>query len=181
MQEYPADRGDAGPPQTLSKGEGGEEPMYPSIDRPRYLVPPLAPVYAALDAYSWPLIRVATGLFFVPHGMQKLFGFWGGDLARTATGFAKFWLVPGMFWASYIGTLEFFGGILLAIGLFTRPVALLYCGFMFVAAFHVNITRGWFWTGGGMELPLYLLLICLAIVIRGGGALSLDRALRREI
>jgi putative oxidoreductase len=155
--------------------------MYDSIDRPHYLVPGLAGIYAALDTYSWPLIRVATGLFFVPHGMQKLFGFWGGNLAKTAEGFAKSGLEPGMFWASYIGCLELFGGILLVIGLLTRPVAALFIGFMAVAAFHVNIQRGWFWTGGGMELPLYLLLIFLAILVRGGGALSVDRALGREI
>jgi putative oxidoreductase len=156
--------------------------VYDSIDQPaRYLVPVLGGIYAALDTYSWPLIRVATGLFFVPHGMQKLFGFWGGDLAKTAEGFAKQGLEPGMFWASYIGGLELFGGLLLAIGLLTRPVAALFCGFMAVAAFHVHIKIGWFWTGRGMEVPLYLLLISLAILIRGGGALSLDRMLGREI
>jgi len=155
--------------------------MYDSIDRPRYLVPRLGGIYAALDTYSWPLIRVATGLFFVPHGLQKLFGLWGGNLVKTGEGFAKFGLDPGLFWATYIGCLELFGGLLLAIGLLTRPVAVLFIGFMVVAAFHVNIARGWFWTGGGMELPLYLLLIFLAILIRGGGALSVDRVFGREI
>ena len=53
--------------------------MYDSMDeRPRYLVPALGGVYGALDAYSWPLVRAATGLFFVPHGLQKLFGMWVG-------------------------------------------------------------------------------------------------------
>jgi putative oxidoreductase len=113
--------------------------------------------------------------------MQKLFGFWGGNLARTAEGFAKQGLEPGMFWATYIGCLELFGGLLLVVGLLTRPVAALFVGFMAVAAFHVTIQRGWFWAGGGMEVPLYLMLICIAILIRGGGALSVDRALGREI
>jgi putative oxidoreductase len=155
--------------------------MYESIDRPRYVVPRLAGIYAALDSYSWPLIRVATGLFFVPHGMQKLFGAWGGDLTKTAEGFAKQGLEPAMFWATYIGCLEFLGGILLVIGLLTRPVAALFAGFMAVAAFHVHLKIGWFWTGRGMEVPLYLLLVCLAILIRGGGVLSVDRMLGREI
>jgi putative oxidoreductase len=154
---------------------------YDSVNRPRYVVPALGSVYAAIEAYSWPLVRVATGFFFVPHGMQKLFGFWGGDIARTAEGFARQGLHPSLFWAYYIGCLEFFGGICLIIGLLTRPVAALFAGFMFVAAFHVTIQRGWFWSGGGMEVPLYLLLISLAILIRGGGPLSIDSSLGREI
>jgi len=154
---------------------------YPTIDQPRYVIPALGSIYTALETYSWPLVRAATGFFFLPHGLQKLFGFWGGDIARTAEGFAKQGLHPSLFWAYYIGCLEFFGGILLIIGLLTRPVAALFAGFMFVAAFHVTIQRGWFWTGGGMEVPLYLLLVCLAILIRGAGSLSLDRRLGSEI
>ena len=75
----------------------------------------------------------------------------------------------------------FVGGICLILGLLTRPVAALFAGFMFVAAFHVHMPIGWFWNARGMELPLYLLLICLAILIHGGGTLSLDRRLGREI
>ena len=154
---------------------------YDSMNRQRYLVPALGSVYDAIEVYSWPLVRVATGLFFLPHGMQKLFGFWGGDIAKTAEGFAKQGLNPSLFWAYYIGCLELFGGVLLIIGLLTRPVAALFAGFMFVAAFHVHMSIGWFWTGRGMEVPLYLLLICLAILIRGSGPLSVDSSLGREI
>lgn len=153
---------------------------YNSIERPRYLVPALEGVYSALESYSWPLLRVATGLFFVPHGMQKLFGFWGGDIHKTALGFARDGLHPALFWAYYIGCLEFFGGILLAIGLLTRPVAALFVGFMFVAAFHVHIHIGWFWPSRGMEIPLYLMLMALALLIRGGGPWSIDRVFGRE-
>jgi uncharacterized membrane protein YphA (DoxX/SURF4 family) len=59
------------------------------MDRPRYVLPALGGVYTALEAYSWPLVRAATGFFFVPHGMQKLFGFWGGDIVKFAESFAK--------------------------------------------------------------------------------------------
>ena len=113
--------------------------------------------------------------------MQKLFGFWGGDIVKSAEGFAKQGLEPSLLWAYYIGCLEFFGGICLILGLLTRPVAALFAGFMFVAALHVHMPIGWFWTNRGMEVPLYLLLMCLAILIRGGGPLSLDRRLGREI
>jgi putative oxidoreductase len=114
------------------------------MDRPRYVVPALGTVYSAIEVYSWPLVRVATGFFFLPHGIQKLFGFWGGDIARTAEGFAKQGLNPAWFWAYYIGCLELFGGVCLILGLLTRPVAALFAGFMFVAAFHVHMQIGWF-------------------------------------
>ena len=107
---------------------------YQSMDRPHYVVPALGNLYTALEAYSWPLARAVTGLFFLPHGMQKLFGFWGGDIVKSAEGFAKQGLEPSLFWAYYIGCLEFLGGICLILGLLTRPVAALFAGFMFVAA-----------------------------------------------
>src|SRR5260370_13791212 len=154
--------------------------MYETIDRPRYVIPGLAGIYAGLETYSWLMIRVATGLFFVPHGMQKLFGFWGGDLAKTAEGFGKLGLEPGMFWASYIGCLELVGGPLLAIGLLTRPIAALFVGFMAVGAFHVHMKIGWVWTPRGMGGPPYLMLVCLAVLIPGRGAWCGDPALRRE-
>ena len=155
--------------------------MTYGTQRVRYVIPALGGVYAALDQYAWTLVRVATGLFFVPHGMQKLFGLWGGNMAGTIKGFAAQGLEPAAFWAYYIGCLEFVGGLLLTIGLLTRPVAALFAGFMFVAAFHVHIKIGWFWPQRGMEVPLYLLLMCLAILVRGGGPLSLDRRLGREL
>ena len=81
--------------------------MHDSIDeRPRYLVPALGGIYSALKTYSWPLVCIATGLFFVPHGLQKLFGMWGGDIVRTAEGMARQGLEPAMFWAYDIAVLE---------------------------------------------------------------------------
>ena len=154
---------------------------YDSMNRPRYVVPALGTVYSAIEPYSWALVRAATGFFFLPHGMQKLFGFWGGDIARTAEGFAKQGLHPSLFWAYYIGCLEFFGGICLILGLLTRPVAALFAGFMFVAAFHVNIKAGYFWTSRGMEMPLLLLVLCVLVLIRGGGEYSVDRRIGREV
>lgn len=99
--------------------------MLEDIDRPRDPVRAPDRMRIELETYSWPLTRgchlVATGLVFVPHGMQKLFDFWGGSLEWTAAEFARAGLEPAIFWSNYIGFLEFFGGILLAIGLLTRP------------------------------------------------------------
>src|SRR5262249_21988552 len=134
-----------------------------------------------LKPYAYTLLRVAYGAWYVPHGGQKLFGWFGGNIANTAKGMESAGITPAMFWAYYIGALEFFGGILLVVGLLTRPVAALYVGFMAVATFYYNSKFGSFWTSRGLEMPLLLLVIAIVILIRGGGEHSLDRRIGREI
>jgi putative oxidoreductase len=148
----------------------------------RYFIPGLGRFYGEFGNFAWAFLRILYGAFYIPHGMQKLFGAWGGGgmvegLAKAIDG--RLGWHPGIFWAYYIGCLEFFGGILLVLGLLTRPVALLFCGFMFVAAVQFN-TQAWWWTQSGREMPLLLLGIALVIVIRGGGPYSLDRKFGRE-
>jgi putative oxidoreductase len=126
---------------------------------------------------GWFVFRACYGLFFVPHGAQKLFGWFGGNIASVAQAVESIGLSPGMAWAYFIGGLELIGGLLLALGLFTRPVAVLFAGFMFVAAFFYNNQFGYFWPRGGMEVPLLLLALALALALRGGGEFSLDRRL----
>jgi putative oxidoreductase len=147
----------------------------------RYVFPALGALYERCQRFAYPILRVAFGLWFIPHGCQKLFGWWGGNIAGVAKGMAVAGIEPGMFWAYYIGTLELVGGVLVAIGLLTRPVAALFFGFMFVAAFHFNWKLGYFWTSRGMEMPLLLLVLSLVILIRGGGEYSVDRRIGREI
>ena len=113
----------------------------------------------------------------VPHGYMKLFV---GGVGKTAAGFAKMGLEPAYPLALYIALLEFVGGIMLALGLFTRAVAVLVIGFMAVAVLHVHMKNGFLWTAGGYEYPLFWGLVCLAIAIRGGGPLSLDAKIGRE-
>ena len=145
---------------------------------PKRIIPALGSIYDSLSCFSYPLIRFAAGVMLVPHGYAKLFQ---GGVANTAKGMAAAGLEPATFLAWYIGCLEFFGGILLAIGLFTRPVAALVVGFMAVATFHVHWGNGFFWINKGYEYPLFWALVALAIVIRGGGNLSLDKRIGKEI
>ncbi len=148
---------------------------------PHYVVPALGSVYERLKPYAYTILRVAYGLWYMPHGAQKLFGLFGGNIAGVAKGMDSAGISPGMFWAYYIGSLEFFGGFLLAIGLLTRPVAALFFGFMCVATFYFNWRIGYFWTNRGLEMPLLLLVLSVVILIRGGGEHSLDRRIGREI
>ena len=148
---------------------------------PRPVVPALGPLYAKLSRLSYPLIRATTGLMLMPHGAQKLFGWFGGyGLEGTGGFFAQnMGLEPGLFWAALVGGVEFFGGLLLVLGLLTRPVALGVAIIMAVAV-AVHLPNGFFWNAGGYEYPLFWGVVALAIAFKGGAGLSLDRALGRE-
>ena len=127
------------------------------------------------DSLSWTIVRVATGAMLMPHGAQKLFGWFGGHgLAGTGQFFQSLGLAPGLLFAGAAGLTEFFGGLLLVLGLLTRASAAAVVALMAYAAFVVHLGNGFFWTSGGLEYPLLWGLIALAILIRGGGEFSLD-------
>ena len=156
--------------------------MSYELTHPLPIVPALKPLYAKLSQLSYPLIRAATGLMLMPHGAQKLFGWFGGYGLEGTGGFfsQSLGLEPGLFWAALVGGVEFFGGLLLVLGLLTRPAALAVATLMAVAVLKVHLPNGFFWTSGGYEYPLLWGLIALAIAFKGGAELSLDRALGRE-
>lgn len=146
-------------------------------------VPAMAGFYASVKDLSYPLVRIFAGLMLVPHGMQKLFGAFGGNIDGTAGFFAKAGLVPALPLAYLIGCVEFFGGIMIAIGLFTRIAAAGATIQLFVAAFYIHMTflaKGFFWTKGGYEYPLLWAIVMLAIFFRGGGNLSVDSKMSKE-
>lgn len=148
---------------------------------PRYIIPALGHIHERTKIYAWPLIRFFAGIMLVPHGAQKLFGaFGGGGLSGTAAYLQKMGLEPAMPLAVLAGCAEFFGGLLVAIGLLTRPAALAGFILMAVAVLQVHLPNGFFATQGGYEYPLLWGIVLLAIVLRGGGHLSVDRALGRE-
>jgi putative oxidoreductase len=146
---------------------------------------PLVPVFATIQNAFKPAaevaVRAATGLFLMPHGAQKLFGLFGG-YGPEATGqfFASKLGLPASF-GVLAGFIEFFGGLALALGLLTRPVAALVFGLMAVAVVKVHIPAGYFWSDGGYEYPLLWAILALSYVVKGGGKYSLDAKIGREI
>lgn len=156
--------------------------MSNATHAPSPIVPALAPLYARLRPLSYPMIRFFAGLFLMPHGAQKLFGWFdGGGLSGAAGYFSQnLGLEPGMFWAVLVGGTEFFGGLFVAIGFLTRPAALAVAVLMAVAIVLVHLGNGFFAMAGGYEYPLLWGLIALAIAMRGGGRMSVDQAIGRE-
>jgi putative oxidoreductase len=151
-----------------------------SLSSAKPLIPAIAPLTQALSPLAEPLLRATTGLLLVPHGAQKLFGWFGGyGIEATGQFFAaKLGLPPAL--ALLAGLIEFFGGLALAVGLLTRPAAALVAGMMAVAVFGVHLGNGFFWTSGGFEYPLMWGILALSFVVRGGGRFSLDALIGRE-
>ena len=109
------------------------------------------------------VLRIMTALQFVEHGSQKLFNFPVGEHAGALTGLTL---------AAAI--LEFAGGILLALGLLTRPVAFLLAGEMAIAYFMAHYPRDFFPVNNGGDSAISFCFIFLYLVFAGAGAFALD-------
>lgn len=123
-------------------------------------IPTLAPIVHAL-------LRVGAGLLFMQHGAQKVFGLLGGAGGSGAP-------VELMSQLGLAGVLEFFGGALVVLGLFTRPVAAVLTALMVAAFFIGHATQGGFPIQNGGELALLYALVFAFLAGSGAGAWSLD-------
>ncbi|HSO41829.1 MAG TPA: DoxX family protein [Rhodospirillales bacterium] len=86
---------------------------------------------------------------------------------------------PAAVWVWLVALTEVVGGLLLALGLFTRPAAVVIVIFLYTAVSH-HMPNGVFWSQGGDEYPLLWGTVALAFAIRGGGAFSLDHRLGKS-
>jgi putative oxidoreductase len=126
---------------------------------------------------GYTVIRIAFGLILLPHGFAKLFL---NDAVPTSHHFVEWgWPFPLAF-AYCIGALEFFGGLLLALGLFTRVVAIALVVEMAVISFAV-LSPKWDWGHHGMEYTVLMGLVALGMFVGGGGPYSLDRLFKLKI
>ena len=119
------------------------------------------------SAYIYALLRMVAGFLFFQHGSQKLFGI-PGTLPP----------VDVMTQAGLAGIIELIGGTLIAIGLFTSPVAFIASGEMAVAYFQVHAPRGWWPMMNGGELAALYSFLFLYFAAVGSGKWSID-ALRK--
>lgn len=122
------------------------------------------------------ILRVIVGIVFVSHGGQKLFVYHFAGVARN---FAALGIPAPEVAAVAVTLVEFLGGLMLILGLFTRWAALLLAVDMTVALVAAHIKHG-FWLPYGIEYPLILLAVNIALALSGPGAAALDQKLNRN-
>ena len=115
-----------------------------------------------VSPYLYALLRIAAGLAFAQHGAQKLFGVIGGQAAALTSQLGL------------AGIIEFVGGLLIALGLFTSPVAFVASGEMAWAYFQRHAPRGSWPIQNGGELAVLYCFIFLYLAAAGSGKLSID-------
>ncbi len=116
------------------------------------------------------LLRIVAGLIFLEHGTQKFLGFPAGDMAGAGRAFDNM--------GAYAGVVEIAAGLLIALGLFTRPAAFVASGTMAVAYWIAHAPQNFFPVNNGGDAAILYCFVFLYLVVAGPGPWSLD-ALRR--
>jgi putative oxidoreductase len=130
-------------------------------------MPDFATLRVSWEPRMLSILRIMLGLLFLEHGLAKLLDF---PHPPNHVPYALITLNPGL-----QGLLELVGGFLLALGLFTRPVAFVLAGDMAVAYFMAHSPRGFFPLLNGGELAIVYCFVFLYLWFAGGGEWSLDR------
>jgi putative oxidoreductase len=140
----------------------------------------LTSLLQTLAPFAYALLRAAVGLALVPHGLRNTFGFFANtgmpalSIGQLANYLETNGYRPGKFWAVAISLTQLVGGPLLALGLLTRPVAVVVLGFLLVA----NVERWrigkYFWNQQGLEYTLMWTIVTFYVLVHGGGRYSLD-------
>ncbi|MGH6800056.1 MAG: DoxX family protein [Methylocella sp.] len=126
----------------------------------------LAPIAADWQPRLLGLLRIVTALLLLQHGTAKLFGF---------PHVAMFDNLQLMSLVGVAGVLELAGGILLLLGIFTRPVAFILSGEMAAAYFIAHAQKSFFPILNQGELAVLYCFVLLYLAVAGGGAWSLTR------
>ena len=123
------------------------------------------------------LLRIVGGLTIAGHGAQKAFGWFGGPgVTKLAQGFHMQGFRPALLWVALVIAGELGGGLSLALGFLTPLGAAGILGAMFMAIFKTHWKNGFWNSKRGVEFPLQILAIGVAIGLTGPGSYSLDSA-----
>jgi putative oxidoreductase len=143
-----------------------------STPRSKLIVPALAPIYTSAHEVVETILRLTAGILLVTHGFSKIFNPFGAVGMVESLGF-----YPGVFWSPLLAATEFFGGILIAIGLFTRPASFAAMIVLLVTVYFHGIVRA---EGlAGAEKSILWSAIFLFFAIRGGNSHSVDARISR--
>jgi putative oxidoreductase len=115
---------------------------------------------APYTPHLYALLRIVAGLLFAQHGVQKLFGWLGGEPVSLLSQ------------RGLAGVIETFGGLAIALGAFTSPIAFLASGQMAVAYFQAHLPRGFWPIQNGGELAVLYCFLFLYVASRGSGKWS---------
>lgn len=121
------------------------------------------------------ILRVGTGVIFIPHGYPKMTGGGGdekGGRAHLTQSLAQIGLPFPYAFAVLVGAIEFFGGLLLILGLQTQWASLALAFVMLVATGRVLVQRGFV---SNADFPFSLLVATLALALLGGGTISVEQ------
>ena len=121
------------------------------------------------QGWALSLLRIMSALLLLQHGTTKLLGFPTSPMNDVA--------LASM--SGIAGVLELFGGAMLLVGIFTRPVAFILSGMTAVAYFYAHAPQGFFPLLNGGELAALYCFVFLLLAAVGGGPWSLDRVLRQ--
>lgn len=142
--------------------------------RPPAMLPALQRFYLPLDTTAETLLRVVAGILLVTHGYGKIINPFGAAGMVESLGF-----YPGVFWSPLLAATEFFGGILIAIGLFTRPASFAAMIVLLVTVYFHGIVKG---EGlAGAEKSILWAAIFFFFAIRGSNSQSVDAKIGRQI
>ncbi|MCG9595699.1 DoxX family protein [Vibrio sp. Isolate25] len=132
--------------------------------------------------YSALALRIPVGIIFMAHGAQKLFGWFGGyGLEGTGQWMASIGLGPGVLMAFLAGSAEFFGGLLILLGMLTRPASVALAFTMLVAIFSVHFENGLFMANNGYEFGLALMAASISLALSGSGKAGLDQYIAKTL
>lgn len=142
--------------------------------RPPAMLPGLQRFCLPLDTTAETLLRVVAGVLLVTHGYGKIINPFGAAGMVESLGF-----YPGVFWSPLLSATEFFGGILIAIGLFTRPASFAAMIVLLVTVYFHGIVTG---EGlAGAEKSILWAAIFFFFAIRGSNAQSVDAKIGKQI
>lgn len=138
----------------------------------RLIVPALAPVYSSTHDLVETVLRVTAGVLLVTHGFGKIMNPFGAVGMVEGLGF-----YPGWFWSPLLAATEFLGGILVAVGLFTRPASFAAMIVLLVTVYFHGVVKA---EGlAGSEKSILWAAIFLFFAVRGGNRHSIDARLAR--